>query len=117
MSKTKEEINRLIDMQKNKPKESPERRWAYNTKKDGKWIHFKYPISDSAITRMKNEVTNIMNWGRYPGQHPEGGDRNFTMVRTIPPFSFMRIHSIKFPDNRVWDSTLRRFTTYEQENK
>lgn len=116
MSETKEAIDRLLEMQKNKPKEEPPRKWAYTTREGGTLKQFDYPVSESAITRMENEVQNVMNWGRYSGRHPEGGDRNFTVIRTIPPFSFIRIHSMKFPDNRVWDSTLRKFI-YEQKNK
>lgn len=116
MSDSNEMIDKLMKMQKNKPKEVPQRKWAYTTKEGGAWRYFEYPSSNSGIIRMENEVTNIMNWGRYQGRHPEGGDRNFTTIRTIPPFSFMRIHSLKFPDGRVWDSTLRTFTTYEQKN-
>lgn len=106
---TKGLIEQLIQLQKNKPKQEEENKWAYTTREGGLWKSFDYPVSESAIKRIENELLKELNWGRYKGSHPEGGDRNYTMVRTIPPFSYIRIHSLKFPDGRIWDSSIRTF--------
>jgi hypothetical protein len=91
------------------PKKEEIFHWGFTTREGGVIRRFKFPKSDSAIERMRQYVENERNWDRYPGPHPEGGNRNFIHMRIIPDYDHIRIHSLFFPDGKVWDSTLRKF--------
>lgn len=92
------------------PKKKRIASWGYTTVEGGKITRFKFPESDTAIERMEKELTNYNNWARYPGPHPEGrGSRKYTYVKIIPGYDCVKVHSLIFPDKRVWDSTLRNF--------
>lgn len=85
-------------------------RWSFSTKEGGKRTKFVFPNSDNAYKRMEQELKRPSNWGKYPGPHPEGaGSRNFTFVKVMPEFDCVKVHSLFFPDGRVWDSTIRDF--------
>lgn len=95
--------------------------WGYTTVEGGLIRGFKFPKSDSAYERMRAECENPNNWSKYQGPHPEGrGSRAYTVIKIIPSFDFLRIHSLFFPDGKVWDSTLRDFRNvrdYEQKSR
>lgn len=92
------------------PRKKPIAQWGFTTVEGGKITRFRYPESDSAYERIITEMRNPNNWGRYPGPHPEGrGSRNFTFVKFLPDFNCVKVHSLFFPDGRVWDSTYRDF--------
>lgn len=92
------------------PKKKQLTNWGFTTIEGGKIIKFRFPESDSAYERVRRELSNINNWGRYPGTHPEGrGSRNYTLVKFIPDFDCIKVHSLFFPDGKVWDSTMRTF--------
>lgn len=104
--KVKEE--KVINANRVAPKKKPITPWGYTTHEGGKIIHFKFPESQSAIKRMKESVSNINNWGKYPGRHPEGRySRQYTILKLVPGIDFIKVHSVFFPDGKVWDSTLR----------
>lgn len=81
-------------------------KFAYSTRQGGEWIEFetKYPVS-----HVEKEVTSPRNWGRFKGPHPEQGDRNYLTSFFIPPYHPVKIHSLRFPDGRVWSSSTRDF--------
>lgn len=84
--------------------------WGFTTVEMGKITRFEFPESDRAIERMKGELSNPNNWNKYPGPHPEGrGSRNYTYLKIIPGYDCVKIHSVIFPNGKVWDSTLRDF--------
>ncbi len=93
------------------PKKKELFKWGFTTREGGTIRWFKFPESESAYNRMRDELRNERNWSRYPGPHPEGGrgSRNFTYLKIIPDFDCVKIHSVFFPDGRVWDSTIRNF--------
>lgn len=91
------------------PRKKLLRRWGFTTREGGTIVRFEYPDSDSAYKRMHQHLADRENWGRYEGPHPEGGARSYTSVRLIPGYDVVRVHSMFFPDGRVWDSTFRNF--------
>ena len=112
---------KIVDKNKVVPKKKPIASWAYTTKEGGTIQKFRFPESDSAYQRMKRELENVHHWRKYPGPHPEGGSgsRNYTIVTLIPGLNIVKVHSLFFPDGKVWDSTMRDFRKirdYEQQN-
>lgn len=115
----KEKLKKLKEKQKEEkvitanlvaPKKKAITPWGYTTREGGKITHFKFPESSSAVKRMEDEVTNINHWDKYPGRHPEGRySRQYTIVTLIPGIDIIKIHSLYFPEGKVWDSTLRDF--------
>lgn len=92
------------------PKKKPIRNWGYSKVNGGDIYKFSFPETEGAIERMRQEVDNINRWERYPGPNPHGrGDRNYTIIRIIPNFDILKVHSLYFPDGTVWDSSIRDF--------
>lgn len=97
MQEQKSDIQKLVELQKNKPQKENESGWEYQTS-DGRWTKFYYPSSNSALRRMEKELRNPLNW-----------NNDLTVVRNIPPFYTIYISKMKFPDGKIWDSKLRNF--------
>jgi len=92
------------------PKRRELSKWGFTTREGGQIYRFRFPTNEVAIERMKKELSNYNCWGKYPGPHPEGkGSRNYTIVKIIPDYDVIKIHSLFFPDGTVWDSTIRGY--------
>lgn len=92
----------LKELQKNKPHKEESTGWKYILHDGSNWRQFYYPCSPSAIKRMENEVTNPLNWA-------SDEERNYTIIRNIPPFDVVLVKKMLFPDGRIWDSQEKKF--------
>lgn len=75
--------------------------WAYTKEEGGQWHTLKSkPINRTFQQMILEECKNAKNWGgSYIGQvHTD----HFTFVFN------RKVHSLRFPDGSIWDSTLRR---------
>jgi len=95
-----------------KSSKKKEPRWAYTLTEGGKRHYVDLPKTDSQISKVRNQLIDKRNWRRYH-KNPYGGSVNYTQINCFPPFDYLRVAQVYFPNGEVWNSRTRRFKTVD----
>ena len=88
--------------------------WGYTIKDGGHIYPVKLPVNQDQMDIVEHQVQNPRFWGKYH-VHPLGGNRHYTQLVCFPPFEPIRVFSVVFPNGKIWNSGMRKFTNLPEE--
>ena len=91
------------------PDDEAKKTFAYTNEEGGTVYTFECPWDnvEAYSLALQQELQQSKQWIRNKSAMP--GRRDMTKLGLLPGDGVMRVHSVFFPDGRIWDSSLRDF--------